>query len=242
MTAISAHPASGILPRKPGSSQGNARIGISPRLVLQTVAITRRQVSGGQHIYRAGDDFQALHLLNSGFAKSTLASPDGREKVTGFHMRGELLGLESIGTAAHACDAVALDDAEVWRIEYADLLSACSRHPELQRELTATLAAQIRFERNWMLSWGTLCAEQRVAMLLLELGERLHALGFSATHFLLRMTRAEIGSFLGLQLETVTRAMTLLDQRGLIAVLRRDIRILEPESLREMIAVPSRTH
>ncbi len=221
---------------------GNDRIGFDADLVLQGVPVSRRQVRAGQHVYRAGQPFQSVHFLNAGFVKSTIASADGREKVTGFHMRGDLLGLESLGMTAHACDAIALDDGEVWEVEYGDLLAACARAPALQRGLTAALASQIRLERGWTLSLGTLNAEQRVATLLLELGARLFLLGFSATHFVLRMTRAEIGSFLGLQLETVTRALTQLDERGLIDVQRRDIRILEVQGLNDLISVHARSH
>lgn len=210
--------------------------------MLQHVQVSRRRVRTGEHIYRAGQPFHTLHFVNAGFVKSTIASPDGREKVTGFHMRGELLGLESLGMSEHACDAVALDDGEVWEVQYGDLLAACARTPALQRGFAAALSAEIRSERGWMLSVGTLGAEQRVAALLLELGARLHLLGYSALRFVLRMTRAEIGSFLGLQLETVTRAMTQLHERGLIEVQRRDIRIVDVEGLRDLISTPARSH
>lgn len=242
MSAVRAIRDPGETLRTVAEAQGNVLTFLYPYLVLQTVSVSRRRILAGQHVYRAGQPFHSLHFLNAGFVKSTIASADGREKVTGFHMRGELLGLESLGMAAHACDAIALDDGEVWEVQYGDLLAACARTPALQRGLAAALAAEIRVERSWMLAFGTLGAEQRVAALLLDLGARLHALGFSATHFLLRMTRAEIGSFLGLQLETVTRAMTQLDERGLIDVQRREIRILAPQGLRELISVPARTH
>jgi CRP/FNR family transcriptional regulator len=202
----------------------------------------RRSFRAGQHIYRAGQPFPSVHFLHAGFVKSTIATADGREKVSGFHMRGELLGLESLGMPAHACDAIALDDGEVWEVQYGDLMDACARAPGLQRGLVAALSAQIRAERGWMLSMGTLNAEQRVASLLLSFGERLEELGFSATHFVLRMTRAEIGSFLGLQLETVTRSLTQLDERQLVDVQRRDIRILDVQGLNDFISIAVRTH
>jgi len=216
--------------------------GIPAELLLKHVKVTRRRVSAGEYIFRAGSECAELNLVHSGCIKSTIASADGREKVTGFHMRGELIGLESLGMNAHTCDAIALDDGEVWEFGYAELLSACARSVALQRGFANALAAEIRSERNWMLAVGTLGAEQRVAALLLELGERLLALGYSGTHFLLRMTRAEIGSFLGLQLETVTRALTQLCERGLIEVQRRDIRILDVAALRALINCASRLH
>lgn len=218
------------------------RVGLDAELMLRHVPVARRRMHAGQHIYHAGQALTVLYFVNAGFVKSSIASADGREKVTGFHMRGELLGLESLGMATHACDAVALEDGEIWEVNYGDLLAACARTPALQRGFAAALAAEIRLERNWTLSLNTLSAEQRVATLLLELGARLHDLGFSPTHFVLRMTRAEIGSFLGLQLETVTRAMTQLHERGLIEVRRREIRLLDTQGLRGLIGLPARTH
>lgn len=220
----------------------SVRTGLDADLMLRCVPVSRRRMQAGQHVYYAGQPLTVLYFVNAGFVKSSIASADGREKVTGFHMRGELLGLESLGMSTHACDAVALEDGEIWEVNYGDLLTACSHTPALQRGFAAALAAAIRIERNWTLALNTLSAEQRVAALLLELGDRLHEQGFSRTHFVLRMTRAEIGSFLGLQLETVTRAMTQLQERGLVEVRRREIRLLDPRALRDLMCVPARTH
>lgn len=216
--------------------------GLDSERVLRQVAVSRRRVRAGHHVYRAGQPFRSVHFLRAGFVKSTISSSDGREKVTGFHMRGALLGLESLGMPAHACDAIALEDVEVWEVDYEELLAVCARTPELQREFAATLSSEIRVERNWMLSVGTLSAEQRVAALLLDFGARLRDQGFSATHFLLRMSRAEIGSFLGLQIETVTRALTQLAARGLLDVKRREIRIEDEQGLGAFVQLPLRSH
>lgn len=223
-------------------AQSQAFRGVEPELLLQNLSVKRRRIAAGQPIFSAGDAYAGPHFLHCGVAKSSIASADGRQRVTGFHLRGELLGLESLGTATHACDAIALDDVEVWQLPGGELLAACARNPLLQRALTEQLTRSILSERRWMLSVGTLNAEQRVALLLLDFGDRLCELGFSASHFILRMTRAEIGSFLGLQLETVTRAMSLLAERGLIAVERRDVRILDTDRLRAVTATPARTH
>jgi CRP/FNR family transcriptional regulator len=198
-------------------------------LLLQHVAPTRRRIRSGEFVH-------------AGLVKSTIASSDGREKVTGFQMRGALLGLEAMAAGTHVCDVVALEDGEIWEFEFARFMAACARVPALQHAFTATMAAEILAERSWMLTLGTLGAEQRVAALLLDFGTRLEALGFSASRFVLRMTRAEIGSFLGLQLETVTRAMTQLDDRGLISVQRREIDIRDADGLRALIGAPSRSH
>lgn len=202
----------------------------------------RRQLRAGQAVYRAGENFHVVYFLQAGCVKTVIAAADGRERVTGFHLRGELLGMEALGSTGHSCDAIALEDGEVWEIPVEQLFAACASDPQLQRALTATLAAEIRSGRGWMLAAGTLGATQRVAALLLELGRREAALGYSASHLVLRMTRADIGSLLGLTLETVTRALTQLKDSGLISVERRDIVLRDRAQLEQLVATPARLH
>ncbi len=206
------------------------------------VHVTRRKLEAGQYLYRAGQPFNALFLVHAGILKASLVAEDGREQVTGFRMRGELLGVESIGMKTHACDVVALDTSEVWELPYPAVLTACARIPELQAQLTAALAAEIRSDRTWMLALGTLSAEQRVAAFLLDVAARYQALGFSNKHFVLRMCRADIGSFLALKHETVTRALTRLSAQGCISVEWREVRILDAAALRATIGVDARVH
>jgi CRP/FNR family transcriptional regulator, anaerobic regulatory protein len=197
--------------------------------------VTQRKLGAGQHLYRAGQPFNSLFLVQAGFLKTSLVAEDGREQVTGFRSRGDLLGVESIGTQTHACFAVALDACVVWELPYPAILKAVARMPELQAQFTAALAAEIRSDRNWMLALGTLAAEQRVAAFLLDVAERHQALGFSARHFVLRMSRADIGSFLALKHETVTRALTRLSAQGCIQVQLREVRIFDADALRACI-------
>jgi CRP/FNR family transcriptional regulator, anaerobic regulatory protein len=195
------------------------------------VSVRRVQVKAGQVLYRAGSPFDSIYLVHAGCFKTQLVSADGRERTTGFRLRGDLLGGDSIGAAVRMSDAIALDDGEVRELPYPAVMRACAGVPELQAMLTIALAAEIRSDRQWMLALGTLSAEQRVAAFLMDLGARHAALGFSGQHFVMRMTRAEIGSFLSLTLETVTRCMTLLGSRGLIDVRRREIRIVDAVAL-----------
>jgi CRP/FNR family transcriptional regulator len=201
--------------------------------LLQGLPLVRRRVQAKQHVFRAGQPRQSLFLIHAGIFKTCVLSEDGREKITGFRMRGDVLGLDSLGMGSYACDAVALDVGEVWELPYAQL---CESVPEFQQKLTATLASEIRRDWGWMLAMGTLTAEQRVITFLLDLATRLEALGFSASRLLLRMTRAELGNFLALQLETVTRALSHLHAQGLIGVERREIRIENPAGLRAMLS------
>jgi CRP/FNR family transcriptional regulator len=206
------------------------------------VQVTRRKLAPGQHVYRAGQPFHAIYLVHAGFLKTCELSEDGRERVTGFRMRGDLLGVESIGLAHFACDVVALDDSEIWELPYPPVLHACLQMPELQIRLTAALAGEIRNDRAWMLALGTLTAEQRVAAFLLDMAERHLRLGFSPRHFLLRMGRADIASFLGIKHETVTRALSKLDRLQCIDVQRREIRLLDTDGLRRMAGQGATLH
>lgn len=206
------------------------------------VQVMRRKLAPGQHAYRAGQPFHAIYLVHAGFLKNCELSEDGRERVTSFRMRGDLVGVESIGVAHYSCDVVALDDSEIWELPYPSVLHACLRMPELQNRLTAALAEEIRNDRAWMLAMGTLTAEQRVAAFLLDMAERHMRLGFSPGRFLLRMGRADIASFLGLKHETVTRALTRLDRLQCIDVQRREIRLLDADGLRHMVGKGAIVH
>jgi CRP/FNR family transcriptional regulator len=199
------------------------------------VPIVQRKVTAGQYLYRAGQPFNALYLVNVGFLKTCLVAEDGREQVTGFRMRGDLIGIESIGAATHECDVVALETSGVWELPYPAILRAFAQVPELQERLTWALAAEIRSDRSWKLALGSLSSEQRVAAFLLDLASRHEALGFSSSHFVLRMGRADIGSFLALKHETVTRALTRLAAQGCIDVQWREIRILDAQALQGVI-------
>jgi CRP/FNR family transcriptional regulator len=202
--------------------------------LLRDLPLQRRRLQPRQTLFRAGQPRQSLFLIHAGLFKTCVISEDGREKITGFRMRGELLGIDALDMPVHACDAIALDGGEVWELPM-DLLR--DRLPQFQERLTHMLASEIRRDWSWMLALGTLSAEQRVATFLLDLAERLKRLGYSARHFILRMTRAELGNFLALQLETVTRALTRLAAQGLIGVERREIRIPDPARLQALLAV-----
>ncbi|WFC41552.1 helix-turn-helix domain-containing protein [Pseudoxanthomonas sp. SE1] len=201
--------------------------------LLHRAPLQRRLVQARRRLFRAGQPCRALYLVHAGLFKTCVLSEDGWERVTGFHLRGALLGIDSFDMPVHACDAVALDTSEVWELPLS-WLKAEGR--DLLPHVTGMLAAEIRRDGRWMLAMGRFSAEQRVGAFLLDLAARLHMLGFSAQHLLLRMTRADLGSFLSLQLETVTRALSRLDAQGLISVDRRDILIRDETGLRLVLA------
>ena len=205
-------------------------------MLREHVAVRRCWHAAGQYLCRAGQPFKAIHLVQSGSFKTCELAEDGREQVTGFRMRGELVGVESIGLQAHACDVVALEDGETWELPYPAMLKACLHLPELNARFTSALAAEIRSDHSWMLMLGTLGAEQRVAAFLLDMAARHERIGGDAGHFTLRMGRQDIASFLALKHETVSRALSRLHDLGCIGVQRREVRMLSADGLRAMAA------
>ncbi|MEW6706413.1 MAG: helix-turn-helix domain-containing protein [Pseudomonadota bacterium] len=198
----------------------------------------RKTVQRGQLLFRNGDPLRHLYAVHAGQFKSSTTAADGRTQVTGFHVSGELLGLDGIGTGHHAGDAVALEDAQVCVIGYHELLQMLGGSSELQKSFWQLMGSQIARDHQVMLWLGSLKAEERVASFLLNLLDRLHTIGFSSSALVLRMTREEIGSYLGLTLETVSRAFSRFKQLGLLEVKERDIRIVDRNRLLRLSCRP----
>ncbi len=195
----------------------------------------RRPLKRGDYLYRSGTTLQALYAVRSGFLKSCVLHEDGREQVAGFHMMGDLMGLDAIGTNAHLCDAIALEDSEVCEIPLSDLESLSREIPALQQHFNRIMSREIARDYGVMLLLGSMRAEERLAVFLLNLSQRFAARGYSSTEFHLRMTREEIGSYLGLKLETVSRTLSNFQSQGLIAVQNKHLRLLKIEQLRELV-------
>jgi CRP/FNR family transcriptional regulator len=202
---------------------------------LDNLVFLRRPVKRGDYLFRAGDPFASLYAARTGFFKTKLLLEDGREQVTGFHMAGELMGMDGIGTERHTCDAVALEDSEVCVIPF-DRLEGLSREMEaLQHHFHKVMSREIVREHGVMMLLGSMRAEERLAAFLLNLSQRLSTRGYSPNEFNLRMTREEIGSYLGLKLETVSRVFSRFQEEGLIAVQQKNIRILDAAGLRKLV-------
>jgi CRP/FNR family transcriptional regulator len=183
-------------------------------------------------LFRAGDAFQSLYAVRTGFFKTCVSSEDGRDQVTGFQMAGELLGLDGIGTDKHTCDAVALEDSQVCVIPYHQLEDLSREFSDLQRQFHKIMSREIVRDHGVMLLLGSMRAEERLAAFLLNLTQRLRTRGFSASSLVLRMTREEIGSYLGLKLETVSRTFSKFQDDGILEVKQRQIRVLDPTRCR----------
>jgi CRP/FNR family transcriptional regulator len=192
---------------------------------------TRKRVKRGEHLYREGTGFDALFAVRSGFFKSSVVLEDGRDQVTGFHMAGEVLGLDGIGTDVHASDMTALEDSEVCVIPYARVTE-----PQLQQQVQKVMSRELVRDHGVMLLLGTMRAEERLAAFLLNLSQRFTARGYSPSEFHLRMTREEIGSYLGLSLETVSRLFSRFQAEGIIEVQQKHIKILDVAKLRASMA------
>jgi len=196
---------------------------------------TRRKVAHGEMLFRAGDRFDAVYAVWTGVFKTVLTSSDGRAQVTGFQMTGELIGLEAIDGGRHTVDAIALEDAQVCVIQFDELSALAREIPSLQTQLTRLMSREVANDHETMFVLGSMHAEERVAAFLLNLMHRLEARGFSATSVQLRMSREEIGSFLGLKLETVSRTLSRFQAHGLLFVRQRQITITDPNGLRQLL-------
>jgi CRP/FNR family transcriptional regulator len=212
-------------------------IGLSPEdLVRIDEAVSnRRKVKRGATLFRNGEKFNSLFAIRTGFFKTCVASEDGRDQVTGFQMAGEIIGLDGIVNEQHTCDAVALEDAEVCVIPFKQIEELSREINGLQRHVHKIMSREIVREHGVMLLLGSMRAEERVAAFLLNLVQRLHARGFSRTELVLRMSREEIGSYLGLKLETVSRTFSKFVDDGIVEVKQRHVRILNTEGLSQIV-------
>jgi len=194
----------------------------------------RRPVKRGDYLYRAGSALHSLFAIRAGFVKSSVMHEDGREQVAGFHMTGDLLGLDGISTNQHTCDTVALEDSELCEIPFLSLEKLSRELPALQHHFHRMMSREIVRDHGVMLLLGSMRAEERLAAFLISLSQRFAVRGYSPTEFHLRMTREEVGSYLGLKLETISRVLSRFQEEGLLEVRNKHIKIMMLEQLREL--------
>lgn len=203
---------------------------------LEELVALRRRIRRGDVLYRAGDYFDNLYAVRLGFLKSTVMSSDGREQVTNFFMAGEMIGIDGISSGVYSCDVVALEDTEVCVIPYERMEEATTTMRSMGVHFQKMLSREIVRQHGVMLLLGSMHAEERLAAFLLSLSQRFENRGYSRSEFVLRMTRAEIGSYLGLKLETVSRVLSRFSHDGLIEVNQKHVRIFDPEGLRAIVS------
>ena len=202
---------------------------------IDEVVAVRRKVKRGTRLYSNGEKFTSLFAIRTGFFKTCITTEDGRNQVTGFQMAGEIIGLDGIVKDHHTCDAVALEDAEVCVMPFDHIEELSREVVSLQRHVHKIMSREIVREHGVMLLLGSMRAEERLAAFLLNLVQRLHARGFSKSELLLRMTREEIGSYLGLKLETVSRTFSRFAEVGIVEVKQRHVRILNTDALKDIV-------
>lgn len=199
----------------------------------------RRKLTLGQPAFRAGDPFEMLYVVRTGFLKTEMLAADGRSQVTGFQMAGEIFGLDGIGAGFHSSDAIALEDSEVCQIPFPELEALAEQVPALRRQLHKIMSREIVRDQGVILMLGALRAEERLIAFLLNLSERFASRGYSPVEFHLRMSREEISSYLGVKVETVSRAFGYLRDAGLIAVRKKYIRLLDVTALKARLTKPA---
>lgn len=202
---------------------------------LERLITARRLITRGEALFRCGDRFESLFIVHTGFFKTCVIRRDGREQVTGFTTSGDMLGWDGVHEDVHRSDAVALEDSQVCVIPFAALERLARECPPLQRQLHRLMSREIVRDQGVMLLLGGMRAEERVAAFLLDLTRELSTRGFSASRLVLLMTREDIGSFLGLTLETISRTLSRLQHEGVIQVRQREVSLLKPRQLLRLV-------
>jgi len=207
----------------------------NPEALDSGVIFPVRRLKPGETLCRAGDEFAALYVVRSGFLKIVSVDPFGNEQVLSFPMRGDVIGLGSVEPGYYTADAIALDTCHVIAVSFERIASLAFRLPMLARLLYSVFSRELARRQNMIRLLGMLNAEARVAAFLLDLSDRFAQMGCSRSSFVLRMTREELGSYLGIKLETVSRALSAFAAAGLVAVDRRQVTLKDMEKLRAVL-------
>jgi len=202
--------------------------------LVETLFTRRTRFRKGDVLYRVGDPFDALYAIRVGSCKTVLLGRDGYERVAGYHIIGDVIGIVGIGSGVHECQATASEDTEVCPLAFdrAEMLARCSNR--FAHNLHVLLSRECSRVQGLTLLLGTMCADKRLAVFLLDLSRRYEARGFSSCEFVLRMTREEIGSHLGLKLETVSRAFSRFQDQGVLQVQGRLVKLLDRVALNQI--------
>ena len=203
---------------------------------LDQIIGRRRRVARGESLYRMDDPFKNLYAIRLGHFKTYQLNPGGEQQITGFQMAGELLGMDAISTDKHHCDVAALEDSEVCEIPFQRLEELFGVIPMLLRHFHRIMSQEITREQNAMLLLGNMRAEQRFAAFLINLSSRYAARGYSSTSFQLRMSREDIGNYLGLTIESISRLVSKFRKLGWLSVDKREIQLLDPVRIKALAA------
>ena len=213
-------------------------IAIAPPITKEELLFQHIQFKAGQRIHTIGQTFEALYIVHSGFLKTVLINEFGNEQVLNFPMKGDLLGMDGIHTKRYTSEAVALSDCDLILLPFRKLTALGRTHIELEFTMYDVMSRELAREQAMVGMLGALSAEARVAQFLISLSERFSQMGYSSKLFNLRMTRQEIGSYLGLTLETVSRTLSAFNELGFICVNQRAIEIKDIDELKGLHRLP----
>jgi len=202
--------------------------------LIDKLVVRREPLKKGDYLYRTGDKFQGIYAVQYGALKTYGITIDGREQITGFHLAGEVVGLDALDESIHPCNAVALEKTEICQLPFEKLESLFHDLPSLCGNMSRIMSREILREERVLLMLGGTSAEQRLARFLLNLRKRMAERELSVDQFRLCMSRQDISNYLGLALETVSRQFTQFQDRGLLDIHNRSIRILQIERLQEL--------
>jgi CRP/FNR family transcriptional regulator len=203
---------------------------------LDQIIGKRSRIARDERLYQMGNPFRNLYAIRFGHFKTYQVNAAGEQQITGFQMAGELLGMDAISGDRYQCDAVALEDSEVCEIPFTRLEDLFGQVPTLLRHFHRIMSTEITREQNVMLLLGNMRAEQRFAVFLVNLSSRYAARGYSPTSFQLRMSREDIGNYLGLTIESVSRLLSRFKKQGWLKVDKREVTLLDPAMLKAMAA------
>ena len=201
---------------------------------LETLVRHFRPIHRGEHVFRTGDKFQNIYAVRSGTVKVYRLSAGFEEQIIGFYLPGEVLGFNSIEQGEYVCSAVALETSSFCAFPFSLLEEVCRCIPALQHQVFRLMSKEIVFSNEMMMSHCGKDARQKVAIFLLSLSNRYQYQGYSAREFRLTMSRREIGIYLGLALETVSRTLSRMQEDNLITVDRKSVMINDLPALQQV--------
>lgn len=207
---------------------------------LEGIIQRRRPLQRGEFVFRMGEGFHSIYAVSSGSVKTYILTEDGREQVTGFHLPGELLGLDAISGEVHPCTARALETTSLCEIPFDRLETLWAAIPALPRQVMRVMGQEILHDQTLLMLMSKKNAEERLAAYLLNLSMRFGRRGYSVREYNLSMSRSDIGNYLGLAVETVSRIFTRFQDEGVLSVQRKHVQLLDLERLKALAGAQDR--
>jgi len=199
---------------------------------LDKIASRTKPLQKGESLFRAGDSFKYLYAVRTGCIKLSTSTVQGDEQIIGFYLPGEIVGLDGIENARHDCAAIALETSSLCAFPYTNLSEVCRQIPALNEQMFRLMGRELSQDNQLLLTITKKHADGRVATFLLSLSSRFQRLGYSASEFKLSMSRSEIGNYLGLTFETVSRSLHKFQKKGIVNIRHRYIEILDLDALK----------